>query len=1643
MKRRIMSILLALLLMFTCIPVNPVLAAEATYNEPTLVVESKYAASGTSVEVNISVVNNPGVAGAKFSVSYNDKLTLVDAVSGDTFATLDYTAPPNFSSSCYFNWDSLDTEVTEDGVLLTLVFETSSEAVANEELNVEVTYRSGDIYNINLDSVELDIVNGCIMIINYLPGDINGDKVVNGKDVTLLRRYNAGYNVTINEDAADVNDDNVINGKDVTLIRRYNAGYPVELKPHTPRCSHTMEAITFKAATCTDAGNLSYYRCTTCDKYYNDSNGTVEIGLANTVLPATGHTAVTLPAVEPTYTSPGKTEGSQCSVCKEILVKQEDIPPLVEEEYIITYKLPSNDTYLVEIGAEKTNPNPKTYTSQAGVERLEDLNIPGYDFYGWYTEPAGGGTRVNRIAQGTTGTQILYAHMKEHVYDVTYKLYQTPLGEITREDYLHYTVSKGLKDLPNPEINNYIFLGWYTSDGTEVTEIPVGTTNDITLNAYWTSKRNQAIAVDSLEDPIIIENSDDGVIYFAYELGIIDNVPLSDAIWTIQSVSGLAQQKSETVSVTISEERASEIAKTISNSTVDSATWTLSQDWNDVTEVIEEWAQQNGMTQEEANEKTKSSSGTFSITSSNGGCDTTTITDGTTAITYDSRNYTHGNGAEFNAKIGGSYSNKGNLSSKIAGTFEVSGELSGGYEQHKETDEHSGTDTTDVYTEVTTGTSTWNTATTSSNTNSASESVAVKKALSQVISNTKGYGKSYSSGGENSESQGFSSTDSKSVNSSSSLTYFTSETKTITQTQTTDGKSEGCYRLVIAGSIHVFGVVGYDVASHSYFTYTFNVLDEKTKEFLDYSPNLNFNDYENGVLPFEIPYFVHEYVSGKIASTKGLQFETDSRNGTAKVIGYDNDVDTDVIVPSYISSGNTSYKVTGISENVFAGKPIKAIMLSDYINEIPDGAFKNCNALEQVSGFFTVIGDEAFSGCISLENFTVSAVTTEIGTDAFKNVPSVKVRALSADAAIAKAKAALPSATEAEQLLYAQNCTRDVVNSAVAAGAQNLVLDISNTIEDVVYTLDVAHMSSFELLGGKRNYKDMCIKSAADTTILKELTISECTRIPLEIASSNLSMEVVNVESQGYALLLSNETPKITLIRDNNLTALSGEAVVCRVPEVISKTVDMVSGKLYINGNLYVNGTSEEIEQLQQLRALDVKNGEFIPISDSEYSQYIKGAFNVIFDANGGSVDETSRVIFCGTAIGTLPIPTLTGHNFDGWFTEDDIQVKEDTIFSVVSDVKLTAKWSAMSYKAKWDVESGYMLSVDRIKSPYANAEIATLSNGADVYFGDELNITYTAKEGYMLSDMGQTQVTVTEDITSSIIYATAVLNTYTVSWNFGTGYSILVNRIDSPLAAAPMGTLSNGDKIYYGDILEISYSVEIGYILESSGKTNIVVDGDVTSNDIYASVKADNYTYNIIYKSSNGTDLGNATATYRYGTTNTIYAPAIAGYDVPGPQDVTWDSTSAKTITFTYTPTYLYFAQDMSSGEWRLWENNKYGVVYGAYTEFQNRTANSIQIRVVWQNTLRTSNVNTSYGYNQYFSASIGGQSTGDVLITSSSTWASAYNTDQNVVAVSNWVTVPVSPMQTSVAISANFWDDNPNNSNKSWQNNVTIPTY
>lgn len=90
----------------------------------------------------------------------------------------------------------------------------------------------------------------------------------------------------------------------------------------------------------------------------------------------------------------------------------------------------------------------------------------------------------------------------------------------------------------------------------------------------------------------------------------------------------------------------------------------------------------------------------------------------------------------------------------------------------------------------------------------------------------------------------------------------------------------------------------------------------------------------------------------------------------------------------------------------------------------------------------------------------------------------------------------------------------------------------------------------------------------------------------------------------------------------------------------------------------------------------------------------------------------------------------------------------------------------------------------------------------------------------------------------------------------------------------------------------------------------------------LYAVWKANNYTYNIVYQSSSGSQLGTNTITRAYGTKNQIvYPKAFIGYASPSSQSVTWDSTKAKIITFTYTPyklTVKYHSNNATYGTYK-----------------------------------------------------------------------------------------------------------------------------
>ena len=137
-------------------------------------------------------------------------------------------------------------------------------------------------------------------------------------------------------------------------------------------CAHTnTETIPAVAPTCTATGLTAGQKCT------NPKCG--EIVVAQTVVPATGHTAEVLPAKDPTCTETGLEAGEKCSVCGTVTVEQKVVNALGHS--FTNYKSDNNATCTAN-GTEtaKCDRCDATHTKTAEGSKLahnQDVNVPG------------------------------------------------------------------------------------------------------------------------------------------------------------------------------------------------------------------------------------------------------------------------------------------------------------------------------------------------------------------------------------------------------------------------------------------------------------------------------------------------------------------------------------------------------------------------------------------------------------------------------------------------------------------------------------------------------------------------------------------------------------------------------------------------------------------------------------------------------------------------------------------------------------------------------------------------------------------------------------------------------------------------------------------------------------------------------------------------------------------------------------------------------------------------------------------------------------------------------------------------------------------------------------------------------------------
>lgn len=1277
--KKLLSVFLALLMMLTVFPASMIANAK---NATTVTVESVNAVPGSNVEVNINVKNNPGILAANFTVTYDKGLTLINSKSGDAFSALSMTKPENYNSPCKFGWDALEIadEDIKDGTILTLTFSVDKGVSANSKLNVKLSYQNGNIIDSDLNDIPVTINNGSVTIIDYIPGDINGDGTIDLKDVTLVRRLVTGYSVTANKLAADVNGDGEITMKDVVLIRRYVVdaeGYGVTLVPGGSNVhTHTMTATAAKAATCTENGNIAYWYCSSCEKYFTDKDGNNVVSQADTVIKAKGHTVVIDPAVEPTDENTGLTEGSHCSTCGTVLKKQEIIPIPIKTKYSITYHISNGDEYLAQQTIQ--NDNPTTYTSEQGVSKFANPSVPGYQFLGWYDLPSGDAAEnIKSIPAGTTGNIDLYARWEKLTYKVNFSSELIPVASET------YTVDEE-HVLPSPKLDGYIFSGWSDDNGNVIKNIPAGTVGAKTYTANWISERNQAWTYKDYGTPLMYEDSDTNTILFVYNIGEIRNVPLSVVhdFGKINS-NGVTKTHTETFKKSISQDCMDKYTNTVKKATTDSYSWTLAKEWSDSTTVNESWAKENSVTQEQINSYYKNQSNNWYVSSGSSGSDSITQSDSSSssAMLSSVRNKKtddkHSTSTETNVSANLDIKNTTTIGAKVPVDFvsisaenktEIGLGLSASRTDKESSSSRVQTDNTDSASynssksssTTKNSTASWNNESGYGGSSEVGQSSTASKAISEKISQEYNIGKSYINTDSQSSTQGTQASESKSDEYSSAVTYSTATGEEVTETYTTQNTMSGYHRWIMAGTAHVFAIVGYDIASKSYFTNTYSVMDDKMYEYEDYSyQTASYDDNESSLIQFDIPMDITKYVANRVCESDGLEV---SKSGI--ITNYTGTEDY-VVIPEYKvidnkDGTNSVIKVTGISASAFAGKNITGVELSDYITEIPANAFKNCTALKFVNAAgIKKIGSNAFAGCTSMEELTIGANITSLGTNIVSN----------------------------KTLLTVSAANKSIVEAAVNSGAKEVYLRVTDKCTNLNNsTLTIPNtMETFTINGFGKTYNNLRIVSNAKKTIINRMNFVCDGQTPLTISSPNVELHETTIKSPGICLALTADKTNLALRGECELTASTGNSMLCKQIS-LSQIDPALATSLKVNGNLLIATSEKDILSGKNLLKV---SGKIVGITVDEFNKYLKGVFTVSFNANEGVVNESSKTVVYGSSYGSLPTPTRDYYSFDGWYTAKTggNKITESSVFNSAENVTLYAHWTK-NPTSDWVLES-------------------------------------------------------------------------------------------------------------------------------------------------------------------------------------------------------------------------------------------------------------------------------------------------------------------------------------------------------------------
>ena len=147
-------------------------SAEVPQGTPSISIGNVIGRAGETVQVPITIQNNPGLIAARFSISYDaDTLTLIDVEDGELFGVGNAYFGNDYSAMPYtLLWEDALSEInhTGNGTLAVMTFAVADDAYGNET-KIELQYDPGSFFDVDLQDVTVELQDGKVTVVHKTP----------------------------------------------------------------------------------------------------------------------------------------------------------------------------------------------------------------------------------------------------------------------------------------------------------------------------------------------------------------------------------------------------------------------------------------------------------------------------------------------------------------------------------------------------------------------------------------------------------------------------------------------------------------------------------------------------------------------------------------------------------------------------------------------------------------------------------------------------------------------------------------------------------------------------------------------------------------------------------------------------------------------------------------------------------------------------------------------------------------------------------------------------------------------------------------------------------------------------------------------------------------------------------------------------------------------------------------------------------------------------------------------------------------------------------------------------------------------------------------------------------------------------------